>query len=77
MSQQQAPARLNLKVDPAREGNYGYTGILVRAQDGAGRWVNADIADLDKRSLQEWLRSRGGQNEWAESVVHILLGHPR
>jgi hypothetical protein len=51
------------------------TGIFVRAQTPDGKWVNADIAQLDEESLTKWLRSRGGDNPWAESVVRILLGH--
>ena len=66
---------LTLKVDADRRGIYGETGIYVRALDGE-KWTNADIADLTYESLNEWLRSRGGENEWAESVVCILLGHP-
>ena len=50
------------------------TGIYVRAKRGQ-KWGNYDIVMLTKDSLQAWLRSRGGQNEWAESVVFILLGH--
>lgn len=65
-----------LTVDPARVGNcHGFTDIFIRAQhDGA--WGSYDIAELDRPSLQRFLRSRGGANEWAEGVVMILLGHP-
>ena len=66
----------NLHIDPARKGQFGETGIFVRALDGTA-WVSADIADLDRESLIEWLRSRGGDNPWAEGVVAILLGHER
>lgn len=55
----------------------GETGILVRAKDADGHWLNADITTLDLDSLKRWLRSRGGDNPWAESVVLLLLGHPR
>ena len=49
----------------------------MRARGIDGKWSNADIADLDRASLDRWLRSRGGENEWAESVVRALLGFPR
>lgn len=58
------------------------TGLYVRARhpeqaehDRAGRWDSVDIYFLNKESLLEWLRSRGGDNPWAEDVVGILLGH--
>jgi len=51
------------------------TGIYVRAQRASGSWESADISTLDRNSLLEWLRSRGGNNVWAENVVGILLGH--
>jgi hypothetical protein len=66
---------MDYKVDPNRIMNARYTGISVRALMLDGRWDNADIAYLDKESLLAWLRSRGGNNEWAENVVGILLGH--
>jgi len=31
--------------------------------------VSVDIAFLTKDSLHAWLRSRGGENLWAENVV--------
>lgn len=61
-----------LVVDPDRP--VIGTGIYVRAKEG-DRFVNADIAQLDKASMLEWLRSRGGANEWAENTVGILLGY--
>jgi hypothetical protein len=51
------------------------TGVFVRAKNSDGRWDSVDIAYLDKSSLLSWLRSRGGNNPWAENVVGILLGH--
>lgn len=64
------------RVDPKRPTEvFGETGIFVRAQDADGHWVNADISTLDCVSLDAWLRSRGGENEWAEGVVRVLLGH--
>lgn len=66
-----------LTTAPGREGEpwHGSTGIYVRAVDAAGRWGSFDIAELSTESLFAWLRSRGGRNAWAESVVLILLGH--
>jgi hypothetical protein len=70
---------MELTVDTARhEANADrdiITGIYVRAKTAGGRWINADIADLDRDSLLTFLRSRGGDNAWAEDVVGILLGH--
>ena len=50
------------------------TGIFIRARDG-DKWVSADLAELDKGSVLAWLRSRGGDNPWAENCVGMLLGH--
>ena len=63
-----------LKIDPQRVG-IGSTGIFVRAQDDEGRWLAADIVELDKESLLAFLKYRGGDNIWAESTCLILLGH--
>jgi len=63
----------NLHLDPARKGQFGETGIFVRALDGTA-WVSTDIADLDRESLIEWLQS-GANNTRAENVVAMLLGH--
>ena len=63
-----------LKTDPARLHLDDNTGIIVRALVD-GRPASVDIACLDKESLHDWLRSRGGNNEWAEHVVMLLLGH--
>jgi hypothetical protein len=73
-----------LRIDPMRyhpdrgtDNGPASTGVFVRAQHPAGsqRWESVDIADLDADSLHQWLRSRGGENSWAESVVAIMLGH--
>ena len=58
---------------PEREGHEA-TGLYVRAKRG-DRWVSVDICELDGPSLLAWLRSRGGDNPWAEDVVGIILGH--
>ncbi len=68
---------MNLKIDQHRVDDKEFdlsTGVFVRAQDHTGKWTNADIADLELASLKEWLRSRGGRNDWAETTVAILLG---
>lgn len=73
-----------LKIDPARvaeaqelsgDESTDVTGIPVRAQTKEGKWESVDIFCLDKESLNTWLRSRGGDNPWAEQVVALLLGH--
>jgi len=66
---------MNLKIDPSRGEAEYRTGIYVRAQHADGRWEAADIARLDEPSLSLWLRSRGGENLWAENVVRIVFGH--
>ena len=68
---------MKLKTDPKREQEFSdITGIFIRAwSDEKDKFVNADIYHLDKESLLEWLKSRGGDNPWAEDVVGILLGH--
>jgi hypothetical protein len=65
-----------ITIDPQRvaEGEYYRTGILIRAWNGE-KWVTADIAQIDKRSLYVWLRSEGGNNRLAENTVAIFLGH--
>jgi hypothetical protein len=66
-----------LKVDLARLkiGDQYTSGIFVRAKTPDGKWDSVDIVFLDGESLHAWLRSRGGDNPWAESTVGILLGH--
>jgi hypothetical protein len=66
---------LTLDLDRIANPNYhGLTGIFIRAKH-EGKWGNFDIAELDEPGLMVWLRSRGGDNPWAESTVAILLGH--
>lgn len=65
---------MELKVDPKRI-HEGGTGLYVRASLPNGGIDSVDIAALDKASPLEWLRSRGGDNPWAEDVVGILLDH--
>lgn len=65
-----------LKVDPDRyPPGHRRTEIVVRCRLPDGTWVAADIYSLDRESLLCWLRSRGGDNPWAEEVVAKLLGH--
>jgi hypothetical protein len=64
-----------LKVDPDRLlfDRLGGTGVYVRAKNGE-TWVNADVAELDRESLLEWLRASPTR---AEEMVLIMMGHPR
>lgn len=67
-----------LKFDASRLGDmeyWGDTGVFVRGQYPDLNWGNQDMVMLDKPSLLEFLRSRGGENEFAEDIVGILLGH--
>jgi len=67
-----------VKIDPKRYKERSFsdsTGIYVRAQVPNRQWESVDIAELDYDSLMQWLRSRGGSNEWAENTVALLLGH--
>lgn len=51
------------------------TGIYIRAQI-EGKWGAVDIGDerLPDKEVLEWLRSRGGENVWAENCALLLLG---
>lgn len=61
----------------AASGTLPGTGIFVRAftEDNMTKVASVDISELTPMSLRTWLRSRGGENDWAERVVGILLGH--
>ena len=63
---------VNYKTDPDRP-HHGTTGIYVRAIGTDGQWGNYDIAELDRESLDSWLRSRDSI-DWPINVVMILLG---
>lgn len=63
-------------ADREDDEDYTGTGIYVRATNSKAEVVNADLAQLDQESLLRWLRSRGGENRWAEQTVGILLGYP-
>lgn len=67
--------RRELLVDAARAERADSTGIYVRAMAPDGTYGSHDIAVLTRASLMSWLRCRGGSNDWAESVVAVLLGH--
>jgi hypothetical protein len=62
-----------LRIDPGRTSRE--TGIFVRAVSVNGTFHSADISELTKESLFTWLRSRGGDNLWAENTVALLLGY--
>ncbi len=71
--------RLVLNVDPERlksqdAGDLAHSGVFVRARFGQS-YDAYEIEVLDKESLLAWLKSRGGDNPWAENTVCILLGH--
>ena len=59
----------------AEQDLHGATGIYCRAKSVDGKWGSFDIAELTRESLLIFLRSRGGDNPWAEDCVGILLGH--
>jgi len=70
---------MDLKIDvdrwSRRERFENATGIFIRALSPDNKWESVDISLLDRSSLLEWLKSRGGDNPYAEDVVGILLGH--
>ena len=63
-----------LQRDQSRVGTME-TGIFVRAQDVNGKWISCDIGELTRGSLLDWLRSRGGDNQFAENCIGQLLGY--
>jgi len=69
----------NLRIDPERVKRIGsfknITGIFIRAQDENNKWDAVDIYYLDLPSLDIFLKSKGGNNEWAENTVKIILDH--
>jgi len=68
-----------LRVEPLRwehREKFPGTGMFVRAVvPPDNRWESVDIEVLDLTSLMDWLRSRGGDNKWAENTVALMLGH--
>lgn len=69
---------LPLEIDPSRLPRDGETGIFVRAvqRGNAGdKFISCDIICLTRESLMRWLRSRGGDNRFAEECVALLLDH--
>jgi hypothetical protein len=71
------PDLQKLYIDHTRIGDeWGESGMYIRALDPDTEKVGTyDIVALDKPSLLIWLRSRGGDNPYAEDVCGILLGH--
>jgi hypothetical protein len=68
--------QLELHTDPKRVSKqHGRSKIYVRAKGPQG-FDAFDLAELTRESLLQWLRSRGGANEWAENTVCVLLGYP-
>lgn len=63
-----------LRVCPERYVSTEAVGVPVRAQHDDGTFSAVDIAELDAPSLLAFIRSRGGSNEYAESLVFHLLG---
>ena len=64
-----------LHIDPERTKFHEATPLWIRAWhpvDGVGTY---NVAELTAESLLVWLKSRGGDNPWAEDCVGILLGH--
>ena len=61
---------MELQVDPKRI-MYPDTGYYVRVKVG-NRWTNADISQLTKESLLEWLHTF---DNGAEQVLLGMLGH--
>lgn len=69
----------DLRTDLRRQHDFADdpTGIYIRAIGADGRWGTYDIAQLDRDSLVEFVRSRGAVTTWALHIVLILLGHDR
>jgi hypothetical protein len=81
---------LVLEIDPKRlnaDPPFVLTNIFVRArlrvefkllkEDDEWMWGSFDATLLTRESLLRWLKSRGGDNEFAEDAVGVLLGHGR
>lgn len=64
-----------LHADPARAHLNRVTGFYVRARDAeTDKWITADMAQLDKASLEAWLD--GYDKPAIISVITSLMGHP-
>jgi len=61
-----------MKADPKRKDLANATGIYVRALRD-GKWDSVDIAELDKLSLEEWLKDLS--KEELIRVIEIIFGH--
>jgi hypothetical protein len=66
-----------MKTDPNRQNEqmHGLTGIFVRAVGTDEKWGSYDLAELDAKSLTQWLMRDGGSNLLAENTVRVMLGH--
>lgn len=69
--------RINKKRFKSRKEAKISTGMRVTAAGRDGVFKQFDIYDLDLPSLKNWLRQRGGKNDWAETAFAISMGHPR
>lgn len=61
-----------------REAWHNATGIYVRAVDEFENWHSADIAQLTRESLIEFLEQEDNDHDkklLAQNVIMILLGH--
>jgi hypothetical protein len=63
-----------MEVDEKRL-DFPSTGITVKARMPTGGWVNADINQLTRRSLQVWMRSELSPR--LENVLGAIMGHGR
>ncbi|QGJ88936.1 hypothetical protein PBI_TEAMOCIL_85 [Microbacterium phage Teamocil] len=66
-----------MRTDPERAALADATGVYVRAQRPDDRWDSVDMAELDRESLIEFVKSRGPVTDWARDLVLLLLGHSR
>ena len=65
------------KTDPERVSLRDATGVYDRAIGNDGRWGSYDIAELNRDSLVDFVRSRGEVSTWALHLILIMLGHDR
>lgn len=68
------PTRHASNASWASDGSCGVTRIFVRAKLGH-EFGTHDLACLDLPSLRAWMRSRGGENQWAEDALALVLSH--
>ena len=66
---------MELRINPKRWNDPeldGATGIYVRALTPDGKWENADLCQLEKESIKQFLDSK---ENGALNVVLILFGY--